>query len=83
MTIPTIEVAKALVDEMQGQGLRVGSVWEYRNKVSKSLLFAVFPIDQHCDIYESPYVEKPIRIWRDGLWIKHYEYLNESDIDGE
>ena len=66
---------------MQGQGLSVGSVYSYTHKLNKSKLFAVFTFDQPCDIYESPYVENPTRIWRDGLWLGEYEYVNEIDFE--
>lgn len=79
MTVSSIEVAKDLVDEMQGQGLCVGSVWQYTHSLNKSKLFAVFTLDQICDIYESPYVDNPVRIWIDGRWTGDYEYVNEID----
>jgi len=83
MTLSSIELTRDLVDEMQGKGLLVGSVYEYTNSISGTKLFAVFAIDTHCDIYESHFVKNPTRIWRDGLWLGDYLYLNEYDIDGE
>ena len=79
MTVDTIERAKALVDEMESRHCFVGSVWEYINVMSGNKLYAVFIRDQHCDIYESPYVTKPVRIWRGGYWLGDYEYLNNED----
>lgn len=79
MTVSSIEVAKDLVDEMQGQGMTVGSVWVYTHSLNKSKLFTVFTAEQYCDIHESYYVENPELIWRDGLWIGEYEYINQID----
>jgi len=79
MTVSSIEIAKDLVDEIQGNNEQVGSVWEYTNSMDGKKLFAVFTIDQLCDIYESPYVENPKRIWIEGRWTGDYEYVNEID----
>lgn len=79
MTVSSIEVAKDLVDEMQGQGLPVGSVWAYTHSITKLTLFAVFTAEQYCDIHESYYVDNPVLIWRDGLWIGDYEYVNDIE----
>jgi len=79
MTVDTIIRAKDLVEEMQADRMGVGSVWEYTNTMSRKLLFAVFPLDQFCDIHESPYVDRPVRIWKDGLWIGKYKFMNEVE----
>jgi len=42
-------------------------------------LFAVFTAEQYCDIHESYYVENPMLIWQDGLWIGEYEYVNHIE----
>jgi len=83
MTVETAQRARALVKEMLANNEQVYAVYEYTHKITHKLLFAVFLLSTYCDIYESPFCCKPKRIWRDGLWIGDYEYLNEADIDGE
>ena len=79
MTVSSIEAAKDLVDEMQGQGVAVGSVWVYTHTLNKNKLFAVFTLDQLCDIHETYYVDKPVRIWIKGRWLGEYEYVNDIE----
>jgi len=79
MTVSSIEVVKDYVDEMQGQGLTVGSVWAYTHSLIKRKLFTVFTTEQYCDIHERYNVENLELIWRDGLWIGEFEYLNQID----
>lgn len=79
MTVSSIEVAKDLVDEMLHQRLMVGSVWVYTHTTTSIKLFSVFTLDQLCDIHEAPYVKNPVRIWRKGVWLGDYEYLNHID----
>ena len=76
MTVSSIQVAKDLVDEMQREGVTVGSVWVYVHTLNHSKQFAVYTDDQLCDIYETYYVENPARIWRDGLWLGEYKFVN-------
>ena len=79
MTVSSIEVAKELVEEFIRQGLTVGSVWEYTHETTGLKLFTVFTVDQLCDIRETPYVKNPVRIWKNGLWLGDYEYVNHIE----
>jgi len=76
MTVNSIETVVDLIEEMQGYGQEVGSAWEYTNTMNNQRMFAVFPASQHCDIYESPCVKDPKRIWANGEFIGGYEHLN-------
>lgn len=76
MTVNSIETVQSLIEEMQGQGAGVGSAWEYINGMNKKKMFAVFATSAYCDIFESPFVKNPKRIWADGKFIGEHEYLN-------
>ena len=79
MTVDTAKRAKDLVDEMQANNEQVFAVYEYTHKIKHKVLYAVFLLSTYCDIYESSFYCKPKRIWRDGLFIGDYEYLNEVE----
>lgn len=72
----TIETVQALIEEMQGQGVTVSSAWEYTNGMNKKRMFAVFADSQVCDIYDSPFVQKPKQIWAEGKFLGEYADLN-------
>lgn len=79
MTVSDIVVCYDLVQELISQGVGCSSVWEYRHTMTKKVLYAVFPNEQYCDIHESPYVERPVRIYNGKTWLGTYEYLNHVD----
>lgn len=78
MTVDTIERAKLLVDEMVADGIIVDSVWEYINTMNNKKMYAVFHLSTYCDIYESPYVKYPKRIYSKGQFTGEYAYLNDN-----
>jgi len=81
MTVYTIETVQALIEEMQGEGTEIGSVWKFTNTMNKKVMFAVFPASQFCDIHQSPCVDNPVQIWAEGKFVGEYEHLNDS-VDG-
>ena len=72
MTVKSIEVVRELIEEMEGSGEHVGSAWEFTNTMNNQKMFAVFPASQICDIFESPCVRDPKRIWADGKFLGEY-----------
>jgi hypothetical protein len=76
MTVETIEVVQELIDECEGTSTQVDTVWEYENAYSGKTMFAVFTIACINDIYSSPAVIVPTKIYEKGVWYGAYEYLN-------
>ena len=76
MTVEKEEVMKDLVEEMNSTGMPVATVWEYTNIMNKKRMFAVFPMTQACDIFQSPTIEAPKLIYEDGKFINGFEHLN-------
>lgn len=79
MTVDTIIRVKALLDEVQGQGRRIVSVWKYVNRMNNKTMFAVFTESCYCDIFESPAVLRPRLIYRSGKFIGEYKFMNKVD----
>jgi len=77
MTVETIILVKDLIDELQGKGRPVVSVWKYVNILNDKTMFAVFTEDRHCDIFESPSVLRPRLIYRSGKFIGEYKFMNK------
>jgi len=76
MTVNTIETVKAVIEEIEADGYKVDSAWEYTNAMNQQTMFAVFPLGQPCDIYQSPCVQNPKLIWQNGHFVGKYTYLN-------
>lgn len=76
MTISSIEATQNLIEEMQADGIAIGSAWEYTNAMNKKRMFAIFTASQFCDIHQSPAVQDPELIWTEGKFIGKYEHLN-------
>lgn len=76
MTVHSIETVQELIEEIQGSGGAVDSVWEYTNGMNGKKMFAVFMAFQVCDIHQSPYVQSPELIWAEGKFGSKYAHLN-------
>lgn len=79
MTVDSIEVAKALVDEVAGTTSPVVSVWEYVHRLNSNIMFAVFTTACYCDISVSPYVSKAKLIYFEGRWIGKYKFMEKVE----
>lgn len=79
MTVHSIETVQELIEELQGQGMAVGSAWEYTNTMNNKVMFAVFTSDQFCDIPQAPHAEQPVQIWAEGKFIGKYKHLNSIE----
>lgn len=76
MIVERIENVIRIVEELIGTHNPVVGVWEYTHAYSKRFMYAIFTAACYCDIYESPYVLNPKRIFRFGKFIGYYAYLN-------
>lgn len=79
MTVNSIETVQFLIEEMQGEGTKVGSAWEYTNSMNSKRMFAVFTTSQFCDIHQNSFVKNPELIWEEGKFIGKYEHLNRGE----
>lgn len=79
MTVHSIETVQELIEELQGQGMAVGSAWEYTNTMNMQKMFAVFTTSQVCDLMQSPFVGNPELIWTEGKFVGKYEHLNSIE----
>lgn len=88
MTIYKIENVIGVMKEMHARHQQIGSIWEYTNTYNNKKMFALFPENQYCDIYDSPAVKNPVLIYNShvkignstGAFIGDYAYLNCSFI---
>jgi len=77
MTIDTIIRVKDVIDEIDAGGGYVVSVWKYVNAMNDKVMFALFTNSCYCDIFESPAVLRPKLIYRSGVFIGEYKFMNK------
>ena len=65
MTLETLEAAKECIRELCGNG----SVFRYKNSITKKTLYAVFSFTQSIDIFDSPFCSE-IKLLYNGIdWV--------------
>ena len=65
MTLETLEAAKKCIEEMGGHG----SVFRYRNSITKKTLYAVFSFTQSIDIFDSPFCSEIKLLYNGTDWV--------------
>ena len=65
MTVETLLAAEECIEEMDNKG----TVFCYKHTLTKKILYAVFPFNQHIDIFDSEYCDEIKLIYDGTKWL--------------
>lgn len=77
MMVYMIQDLKELIEEYKAKGDPILCAFEFTNSYTKKRMYAAFTSCKYCDTNRIADVLNPIRIYKRGVWIGKYRFMNK------